>query len=101
PAAGDVPADLGLSRAALLAAGFSGAVGQAMPVPGDTVPELVAVGVGDVASLDAAALRDAAAAFGRATYRHARVAAELPEPGLDTAVAAQAVTEGVLLARYR
>ena len=99
---GDVPAELGLSRAALLAAGFTGAVGQALPLAGDAVPELVAVGVGDPATLDAAAVRDAAAAFARAAVRHARIAAELPVlPGLDDAAAAQALVEGVLLARYR
>ena len=98
---GEVPAELGLSRAALVAAGFTGAVGQAMPLPGDAVPELVAVGVGDPASLTGAAVRDAAAAFARATYRHARIAAELPSLGLEDGAAAQAVTEGILLARYR
>ena len=72
-----------------------------MPIPGDAVPELVAVGVGDPAELDAAALRDAAAAFARATYRHARIAGRAAvargrrrrgRPGRD---------EGILLARYR
>ena len=100
-ASGDVPAELGLSRAALLAAGFGGAVGQALPIAGDAVPELVAVGVGDPAALDTAAIRDAAAAFARATYRHARIAAELPALGVEAGAAAQAVTEGILLARYR
>lgn len=99
---GDVPAALGLSRAALTAAGFTGAVGQAMPVPGDSVPELVAVGVGEPESLAAAAVRDAAAAFARATYRHASLAVTLPAlPRVDDATAAQALVEGVLLARYR
>ncbi|HYO41967.1 MAG TPA: leucyl aminopeptidase family protein [Candidatus Limnocylindrales bacterium] len=99
---GEVPASLGLSRAALLAAGFTGAVGQALPIAGDAVPELVAVGVGDPGSLDAAAVRDAAAAFARAAVRHARVAASLPAlAGLDDATAGQALVEGVLLARYR
>jgi leucyl aminopeptidase len=100
-AAGVVPAELGLSREALAAAGFAGAVGQALPIAGDAVPELVAVGIGDPSALDAAALRDAAAAFARATYRHARIAAELPALGVDDREAAQAVSEGILLARYR
>jgi leucyl aminopeptidase len=100
--AGDVPDSLRLSRAALTAAGFTGVVGEAMAIPGDEVPELVAVGTGDGAALDTAALRDAAAAFARATYRHADVAAALPPlAGLDAGVAAQAVVEGILLARYR
>src|SRR5689334_20118316 len=74
---GEVPARLGLSRAALASAGFAGTVGQAMPFPGDAVPELVALGVGDPAAFTTASLRDAAAAFARATYRHASIAVAL------------------------
>ena len=99
---GEVAASLGLSRAALLAAGFTGAVGQALPIAGDAVPELVAVGVGDPRGLDTAALRAAAAAFARAAARPARPAVSLPAlPGRDDDAAAQAMVEGVLLARYR
>jgi len=99
---GDVDPRLGLSRAALTAAGFTGAVGQALPIPGDAVPELVAVGVGDPDALDTAALRDAAAAFARATARHGRIAAALRDlAGVAPEAAAQAVVEGVILARYR
>ncbi|HET7829519.1 MAG TPA: leucyl aminopeptidase [Candidatus Limnocylindrales bacterium] len=100
--AGDVPDRLGLSRPALTAAGFTGAVGQALPIPGDIAPEHVAVGIGEGAPLDAAALRDAGAAFARATYRHARIAVAVPgDPGVDAQAAAQAIVEGILLARYR
>ena len=99
---GPIPDRLGLGRAALTAAGFTGAVGQALAIPGDATPELVVVGIGDPADLGTASLRDAGAAFARATYRHASIAATLGElPGVDPASAAQAVVEGVLLARYR
>ena len=48
-------------------------------------------------------LRDAAAAFARAASRHANLATALADvaSGVAPAAAAQAVTEGVLLARYR
>jgi leucyl aminopeptidase len=99
---GDVPARLGLGREALTAAGFTGAIGQALPIPGDVAPELVAVGIGDGGPLDPAALRDAGAAFARATYRHARVAVAVPDGDrVDSQAAAQAIVEGILLARYR
>ena len=63
---------------------------------------VVAVGVGDPAELTAAALRDAAAAFARATAKHAAVATTLADLGSVRAdVAGQAVVEGLLLARYR
>ena len=76
---GPIPDRLGLGRAALTAAGFTGAVGQALAIPGDATPELVVVGIGDPADLGTASLRDAGAAFARATYRHASIAATLGE----------------------
>ena len=60
---------------------------------------LVAVGVGDAASANQ--LRDAAAAFARAAGKRSALATNLADPaGVDPALAAQAVTEGILLARY-
>jgi leucyl aminopeptidase len=90
-----------LSRAALEANGFEGKPGQVLSVPtSDGVA--VAVGVGDPGSIDAAGLRTAAAAFARAVSRHAQLATNLADvDGIDPKVAAQAVTEGVLLASYR
>src|SRR5690606_8509333 len=63
---------------------------------------VVAVGVGESARLDAAALRDAAAAFARAASKHAKLAMTLPEgANLAPEAAAQSVVEGASLARYR
>ncbi|MFC1410097.1 M17 family metallopeptidase [Streptacidiphilus sp. N1-12] len=98
----DLPAGLGISAEGLLTAGVDGTVGGTLvyPVPGDGT--FVLYGVGAPGSADAHALRDAAAAFASAASRHGRLALAVPR---DTAVppelAAQALVEGVLLARYR
>ncbi len=99
---GAVPAGLGLDRPTLAASGFDGKVGETLLLPRGDGPSLVAVGIGVAAGLDAAALRDAAAAFARAAGKHTHLATSLADvtsvaPGL----AGQAVVEGVLLARYR
>lgn len=94
---GDVPPDLGLDRAALAAAGFTGKIGQTLLVPGGAGPIRVAVGTGDAP--DANGLRDAAAAFANATPWSSRPAL-LGVPGIDPAMAAQVLVEGILLARY-
>ena len=98
---GAVPRQLGLSRAALEANGFEGNPGQVLAVPnGDGVA--VAIGVGEPGAIDAAGLRSAAAAFARAASKHAQLATNLADvEGVEAKVAAQAVTEGVLLASYR
>ena len=98
---GAVPRQLGLSRSALEANGFEGKAGQVLAVPnGDGVA--VAIGVGDPGTVDAAGLRSAAAAFARAVPKHAQLATNLADvDGVDPKAAAQAVTEGVLLASYR
>ncbi|MFN7570270.1 MAG: leucyl aminopeptidase [Betaproteobacteria bacterium] len=99
---GAVPRQLGLDRAALNAAGFEAKVGQALALPQKGAATLVAVGIGTPAQFDASALRDAAAAFARAAARHAHLATALAEASeIKPEVAAQAVVEGVLLARYR
>ncbi|GAA2555139.1 leucyl aminopeptidase [Pseudonocardia hydrocarbonoxydans] len=94
--AGDVPAELGLDRAALAAAGFGGEPGRTLLVPGGAGPVRVAVGTGDAP--DAAGLRDAAAAFANAVPWSARPALLLT--GADPRATAQVLVEGVLLARY-
>ncbi|HEU0113639.1 MAG TPA: M17 family peptidase N-terminal domain-containing protein [Thermomicrobiales bacterium] len=100
--AGDIPAQLGLDRAALAALDFRGEVGQALRLPRPDGPTLTAVGIGDPVRLDAAKLRDAAAAFGRATARYVRLAFDVPSlPNVSDAIAGQVIVEGVLLARYR
>ena len=98
---GAVPRQLGLSRSALEANGFEAKPGQILAVPtGDGVA--VAVGVGDPGTIDAAGLRSAAAAFARAVAKHAHLTTNLADAdGVDPRAAAQAVTEGVLLASYR
>ncbi len=98
---GAVPRQLGLSRSTLEANGFDGKAGQVLSVPnGDGVA--VAVGVGDPGTIDSAGLRSAAAAFTRAVSKHAQLATNLADvDGVDPRSAAQAVTEGVLLASYR
>ena len=99
---GEVPPVLGLGRDALAAAGFTGKVGQALVLPQPKGTPLVAVGIGEPAELDASALRDAAAAFGRAVPDHGSLTTDLANlPNVPAATAAQAVVEGVLLARYR
>ena len=60
------------------------------------------VGSGDLGSLDANRLRDAAAAFARTAGKHSLLAFRLPvTAGLGSDAASQAVVEGVILARYR
>ena len=111
-AAGSVPADAdlvgivvaegaavdGVDDAHLAAAGFRGATGQVLVVPG-AVP-LALVGVG-AAPLTADAARDAAAAAVGAVASAVRPALVVGDGhGLDAAVVAAAVTEGAVLARY-
>lgn len=98
---GDVPAELGLDREALTRAGFDSKVGQTLVVPTPAGPDLVAVGAGERADLDTTALRDLAAAFARATARRARIALVVTDAAADARETAQALVEGVALARYR
>ena len=96
---GDVPDVLGVDRDSLRRAGFEGRVGQALSMPRSDGPAVVAVGVGAEGELDMTTLRTAAAAFARAVPHDSRLAFTVPP--LDSAAdAAQAITEGVLLARY-
>jgi leucyl aminopeptidase len=98
---GDVPARVGLSRAALAAAGFDGTVGDTAVVPGDG-GTVVAIGVGDPDTVNAGALRDAAAAFAGAVPKAARLTIVVPATGpVPADAAAQALVEGALLNRYR
>jgi len=99
---GAVPRQLGVDREALAAMGFEGKTGQTLVLPRDKRSVLVAVGIGE-AGLDMAGLRNAAASFARAAARHARLATALADvaTGVPPADAAEAVTEGVLLGRYR
>jgi leucyl aminopeptidase len=102
PIQGPLPAQLCVDRGRLAALGFDATLGKTLGLPGaDPGPTVVAVGIGDPDHLDAAALRDAAAAFARAASPHGYLAMNPAGLGrLDPAVAARAVVEGVLLARY-
>nr|MBU6203313.1 leucyl aminopeptidase [Acidobacteriota bacterium] len=97
-----VPADLGVSRAQLAAAGFDGKVGQTLVVPSSGKTTLIAVGVGEGNSATAHDLRNAAAALARTASKHASLSTTLASIGRDNrAEVAQAVTEGLMLASHR
>ena len=99
---GPVPETLGIAPDRLAAAGFDGGIGSALVLPSRDGPVLVAFGIGDVGTLDVARLRDAAAAFARSAVGHDRLAITLARlDGVAPEAAAQALVEGVLLARYR
>ena len=91
-----------LDRATLEASGFGASIGETLVLPRVDGPTIIEMGLGPHAALDAAALRDAAASVARAAVRHPRVAIDLRGiTEVDARVAGQAVTEGVLMARYR
>lgn len=95
------PKLLGFSRDQLSVAGFTAEPASALAIPQAKGPTLVAVGLGNADSLDAARIRDAAAAFARTVSTQTKLAFSLE--GIErvpTDVAAQAATEGMLLARY-
>ncbi|MFM8418329.1 MAG: M17 family peptidase N-terminal domain-containing protein, partial [Actinomycetota bacterium] len=97
-----VPAELGVSRAQLAAAGFDGKIGQTLIVPSSGKTVMVAVGVGAGNSATAHELRNAAAALARTASKHASLSTSLASVGRgDRAEIAQAVTEGLLLASHR
>ena len=97
---GPVPRQLGLNRAGLEANGFTGKPGSTLIVPSREGPTMIAVGIGDDPS--PRQLRDAAAALTRAAGKRTHIATNLADVASgDLGAAAQAVTEGVLLANYR
>src|SRR5205085_1799661 len=100
---GPVARQLGLDRVTLSESGFDGTVGQTLVLPRRSGGALVAIGVGEPDGLTAATLRDAAAAFARAAAKHGALATALVDvaTGIPADVAAQAIVEGVVLARYR
>jgi leucyl aminopeptidase len=102
PAIGDVPAAVDLDRATLAKVGFTAQLRQALALPRAGAPTLVLVGIGDPASLTAATLRDAAAAFARAAQAFEALVLDLA--GSETVpaeMAGLAAVEGITLARYR
>jgi leucyl aminopeptidase len=97
-----VPAELGVSRAQLAAAGFDGKISQTLVVPSSGKTVFIAVGVGAGNSATAHDLRNAAAALARAASKHGSLATTLAGQGKgDRAEIAQAVTEGLMLATHR
>jgi len=98
---GPVPRVIGLDRSTLTATGFEGKPGQTLVLPRRDAADVIAIGVGD-GGLSTTEVRDAAAAFARAAGRYSALATSLPGAAKgDPSGAAQAVVEGVLLARYR
>jgi leucyl aminopeptidase len=99
---GDLPGGIGLDREALAFAGFEAKPGTTIALPSEARPLIVVIGAGPAKELGTAGLRDAAAAFARATSRLARIGLRVPSLGTaDAAGAGQALAEGAVLARYR
>lgn len=97
---GDIPKELGFDRTALSATGFSGKLGQTQVIPRAKGATVVAVGIGPKDAIDLSTLRDAAAAFARAVETHERIAIVLGNNAPSPKLAAQALVEGAVLARY-
>lgn len=100
---GEPPAELGLDADRLAAAGFTGAAGQTLVHASASGPVKVAIGTGTADLTELATVRDLAAEFARSVPWHKRLAVEVParDTGVSAPAFAQAVTEGVLLARWR
>jgi leucyl aminopeptidase len=95
--------ELETDAAGLASAGFTGKRGQTLVQARSGGPVRVAVGTGPPDQIDATLARDLAAEFARAVPWHRRLAIEVPsrDLGISRAEFAQAVTEGVLLSRWR
>lgn len=92
-----------LDLAFLAERGFEGRPGEAVAVPSGR-GSWVALGMGEPESVTAETMRRAAAALVRTAWRSESAATTLlaaAPPGLDLALAAQAVAEGASLAAYR
>ena len=99
---GALPKEVLLSRKTLESLGFTGKVGQTYVVPAEKGAVSVLIGIGELAKLDTASLRKAAAAFARAAANFASVSTTLANIGrLDRKIAAQVVVEGMSLATHR
>jgi leucyl aminopeptidase len=99
---GALPKEVSLSRKTLESLGFTGKVGQTYVVPAEKGAVSVLIGVGELAKLDTASLRKAAAAFARASANFSSVSTTLANIGrLDRKIAAQVVVEGMSLATHR
>jgi leucyl aminopeptidase len=84
--------------------GFEGKAGEVIVMPAEGGGSVVALGMGPRESVDAEALRRAAALLVRTAWKDARVATTLLDAapaGLDRARAAQAIAEGASMGAYR
>ena len=98
---GDVDARLGVDRSLLDGHGFTGTVGTTLLITSTDGTPGAAIGLGDPGSVTASSLRDAAASFARAAGKRVDLAIVAPTTGgVAPAEVAQALVEGVLLARY-
>ncbi|MFE3880461.1 leucyl aminopeptidase family protein [Kitasatospora sp. NPDC059146] len=96
-----VPPWLELDAGAVEAAGMTGSTGQVLLLPRAEGADVVLYGTGPAAKATADVLRDAAAAVALAVPGRTRLGIVLPTGvGAAPGEAAQAVVEGVLLARY-
>jgi len=97
------PDDLRTDSEQLAVLGFTGAAHEVVVLPDPGGRALVALGVGDAASVDVHLVRDLAATYARAVPNQRTLAVELPDTQLAVSPSdfAQAVVEGVLLARWR
>jgi leucyl aminopeptidase len=102
-AGAEPPADLRTDAATLAVLGFTAKAHQVVVLPDPDGRALVALGVGDAAAVDLRLVRDLAATFARAVPAQKTLAVELPgaDLGISPEDFAQAVVEGVLLARWR
>jgi leucyl aminopeptidase len=98
-----VGAAVELDVAYLAERGFEGKVGEACAVPADDGSTVVALGMGKADEVGVETFRRAGAAFAKAAWNDTRGAlAVLDAVGeLDRGAAAQALTEGAILAAYR
>ena len=98
---GDVDGRLGVDRSQLDGHGFTGTVGTTLLITSTDGTPGAAIGLGDPGSVTASSLRDAAASFARAAGKRVDLAIVAPTTaGVAPAEVAQALVEGVLLARY-
>jgi leucyl aminopeptidase len=82
--------------------GFEGKVGETLPLLADDGGTVIAVGLGDVATIELDDLRRAAAAFAKAAWQATSAAFVLPAGvALDARKATKAVVEGVGLSAYQ
>ena len=93
----------GFDREALSAAGFDGKRGQTLVIPSAGEQVFVAVGLGTGETVSTAFVRNLAASFARAVPQQVHLAVQMPASPttLTPGEFAQAVVEGVLLARWR